>query len=211
MSVQYPEGVVPGLVQTDVCAEPGDSGGAFISGDQAQGMTSGGTGDCTVGGTTFYQPVNEVLERLNLTLVTAEPEAPPAEEPPAEEPPAEEPPAEEPPAEEPPAEEPPAEEPPAEEPPAQEPPAQCTGKHTFSGALDGDGDRQAQPRGRFFKASRGRFTACLDGPDGANFDLFLQRFTGHRWRTVAKATGATLRVLLRRQLNVGVRDIRSSR
>jgi streptogrisin C len=69
-TVNYPEGTVTGLTQTDVCAEGGDSGGSWLSGDQAQGVTSGGSGDCTVGGETFFQPVNEILDRNNLTLVT---------------------------------------------------------------------------------------------------------------------------------------------
>ncbi|QGK68515.1 trypsin-like serine protease [Allosaccharopolyspora coralli] len=69
-SVSYPQGTVNGLVRTDVCAEPGDSGGSFISGDQAQGMTSGGSGNCSLGGTTYYQPVNEALDVYGLTLVT---------------------------------------------------------------------------------------------------------------------------------------------
>lgn len=60
-TVNYPEGTVTGLTQTNVCAEPGDSGGSWISGDQAQGVTSGGAGDCTAGGVTFFQPVNEIL------------------------------------------------------------------------------------------------------------------------------------------------------
>src|SRR6185436_10033314 len=34
------------------------------------GVTSGGSGDCTVGGETFFQPVNEILAENNLTLVT---------------------------------------------------------------------------------------------------------------------------------------------
>jgi streptogrisin C len=63
---------VGGLVRTNVCAEPGDSGGSWISGNQAQGVTSGGSGDCVRGGTTFYQPVNEILQRNNLTLVTTQ-------------------------------------------------------------------------------------------------------------------------------------------
>ncbi|QOV44919.1 carbohydrate-binding protein [Streptomyces chromofuscus] len=70
-SVSYAEGVVDGLTRTTVCAEPGDSGGPFIAGAQAQGMTSGGTGDCTSGGTTFYQPINPVLSDFGLTLKTA--------------------------------------------------------------------------------------------------------------------------------------------
>jgi streptogrisin C len=69
-TVVYPEGAVTGLTRTDVCAEGGDSGGPWLSGDQAQGMTSGGSGDCTVGGETFFQPLNEILAAEDLTLVT---------------------------------------------------------------------------------------------------------------------------------------------
>ncbi|MEU4658980.1 alpha-lytic protease prodomain-containing protein [Streptomyces sp. NPDC023723] len=71
-SVSYAEGTVDGLTQTTVCAEPGDSGGPFVAGAQAQGITSGGSGDCTNGGTTFFQPVNPVLEEFGLTLKTQE-------------------------------------------------------------------------------------------------------------------------------------------
>jgi streptogrisin C len=69
-TVNYPEGAVTGLTRTDVCAEGGDSGGPWLSGDQAQGVTSGGSGDCTVGGETFFQPITEILEVNNLTLLT---------------------------------------------------------------------------------------------------------------------------------------------
>lgn len=69
-SVSYPEGTVNGLTRTDVCAEPGDSGGSFISDDQAQGMTSGGSGDCSSGGVTYYQPVNPALDAFGVTLLT---------------------------------------------------------------------------------------------------------------------------------------------
>ncbi|KAF2995239.1 hypothetical protein E8E13_002844 [Curvularia kusanoi] len=68
-SVSYSQGRVTGLTQTNVCAEPGDSGGSFYSGSQAQGMTSGGSGDCSSGGVTYFQPVNEVLSAYGLTLV----------------------------------------------------------------------------------------------------------------------------------------------
>lgn len=70
-TVRYPEGTVYELTQTNVCAEGGDSGGSFISGDQAQGMTSGGSGNCTSGGTTYFQPIGEILTKGGLTLVTA--------------------------------------------------------------------------------------------------------------------------------------------
>ncbi|PNS20542.1 hypothetical protein CAC42_5992 [Sphaceloma murrayae] len=68
-TVNYAEGAVTGLTRTSVCAEPGDSGGSFYSGSQAQGVTSGGSGNCQVGGTTYFQPVNEILSTYGLTLV----------------------------------------------------------------------------------------------------------------------------------------------
>jgi streptogrisin C len=61
---------VNGLTDTNACAEAGDSGGPFLAVDQAQGTVSGGSGDCSVGGETFFQPVNEVLQTLKLTLLT---------------------------------------------------------------------------------------------------------------------------------------------
>ncbi|MEU8803123.1 S1 family peptidase [Spirillospora sp. NPDC048819] len=61
-TVNFPEGTVTGMIQTTVCAEPGDSGGPLFSGDTALGLTSGGSGDCRVGGVTFFQPVTEPLE-----------------------------------------------------------------------------------------------------------------------------------------------------
>ncbi|WP_371627251.1 S1 family peptidase [Streptomyces sp. NBC_01116] len=70
-TVNYSQGAVRQMTKTSVCAEGGDSGGSFISGDQAQGVTSGGWGNCSGGGETWYQPVNEILNRYGLTLHTA--------------------------------------------------------------------------------------------------------------------------------------------
>jgi streptogrisin C len=70
-TVNYSQGAVHQMTKTNVCAEPGDSGGSFISGDQAQGVTSGGWGNCSSGGETWFQPVNEILNRYGLTLHTA--------------------------------------------------------------------------------------------------------------------------------------------
>ncbi|MFD1829460.1 alpha-lytic protease prodomain-containing protein [Streptomyces desertarenae] len=86
-SVTYPEGTITGVTRTSVCAEPGDSGGAYISGSQAQGVTSGGSGNCRTGGTTYHQPINEILQVYGLTLKTVgggpdpDPTDPPGEEP----------------------------------------------------------------------------------------------------------------------------------
>ncbi|MET7367731.1 S1 family peptidase [Streptomyces sp. NPDC005566] len=70
-TVNYSQGAVRQMTKTSVCAEPGDSGGSFISGDQAQGVTSGGWGSCSGGGETWHQPINEILNRYGLTLHTA--------------------------------------------------------------------------------------------------------------------------------------------
>lgn len=67
-TVNYQEGSVSGLIDTDVCAEPGDSGGAMFDGSTALGLTSGGSGDCQSGGETFFQPVPAALSAYGLTL-----------------------------------------------------------------------------------------------------------------------------------------------
>ncbi|MFE8945142.1 S1 family peptidase [Streptomyces sp. NPDC007856] len=60
---------VNGLIQTNVCAEPGDSGGSLFTQDGgAVGLTSGGSGDCTSGGETFFQPVTAALQATGATL-----------------------------------------------------------------------------------------------------------------------------------------------
>ncbi|MFI1996225.1 ricin-type beta-trefoil lectin domain protein [Actinoplanes sp. NPDC020271] len=69
-TINYAQGAVSGLSRSNACAEPGDSGGSWISGNQAQGVTSGGTGNCTSGGTMWFQPVNEILSVYGLTLTT---------------------------------------------------------------------------------------------------------------------------------------------
>lgn len=74
-TVCYQQGCVYETIRTNVCAEPGDSGGALVSSPsneqvQAQGLTSGGSGNCSSGGTTYFQTINEVLNVYQLTLVT---------------------------------------------------------------------------------------------------------------------------------------------
>ena len=76
-TVNYGGGdIVQGLTRTTACAQAGDSGGPFVtnpgSGTRvtALGLLSGGTGNCSVGGTTFYQPLPEALSAYRMTLVT---------------------------------------------------------------------------------------------------------------------------------------------
>ncbi|MEU8763764.1 S1 family peptidase [Streptomyces sp. NPDC048659] len=68
-TVNYGGGdIVYGMIQTNVCAEPGDSGGPLYSGSRAIGLTSGGSGNCTSGGTTFFQPVTEALSAYGVSV-----------------------------------------------------------------------------------------------------------------------------------------------
>ena len=56
------------MIRTTVCAEPGDSGGSLYGGTTALGLTSGGSGNCTTGGTTFFQPVTEPLSVYGVSV-----------------------------------------------------------------------------------------------------------------------------------------------
>ncbi|WP_265520341.1 S1 family peptidase [Oerskovia flava] len=148
-SVTYPQGTVTGLIRTNVCAEPGDSGGSLLAGNQAQGVTSGGSGNCRTGGTTYFQPVNPILSAYGLTLITSgggggNPEPPPAG---------------------------------------------CTGyASTFTGTLS-SGATAAQPNGSYYTTTRsGTHRGCLSGPSGADFDLYLQKWSGSQWVSVAQST-----------------------
>ena len=62
------DGKVSGLIQTNVCAEGGDSGGPLYDGTKALGLTSGGSGNCSTGGTTFFQPVTEALSAYGVSI-----------------------------------------------------------------------------------------------------------------------------------------------
>ena len=68
-TVNYQEGTVSGLIETDACVQPGDSGGSLQSGSTAIGITSGGTtGQCSSGFQSYFQPLDVVLQGQGLTL-----------------------------------------------------------------------------------------------------------------------------------------------
>jgi streptogrisin D len=77
VSVRYTQGVVDGLLETNVCTRPGDSGGPLygpaipFQGDVAMGIVSGSTkiGCDAVGYRSYHQPVQEILSSLGLTLL----------------------------------------------------------------------------------------------------------------------------------------------
>ncbi|GAB77127.1 streptogrisin C [Austwickia chelonae] len=72
---------ITGLTQTDACSAKGDSGGAWMAGNQAQGVHSGGNGRKIIDPKTracrhqdgkpnvaYFQPLNPILETYGLTL-----------------------------------------------------------------------------------------------------------------------------------------------
>jgi streptogrisin C len=81
-TVNYGGGdIVSGLVRHSACVEQGDSGGSNITGNSAQGVSSGGqlfqSGGSLVCGervgqpnVSFYQPIGEALSANGLTLLT---------------------------------------------------------------------------------------------------------------------------------------------
>jgi streptogrisin D len=68
-TVNYDDGTtVTGLIKTNVCAEGGDSGGSLFAGTVALGTLSGGSGNCSVGGTMWFQPVTEPLSVYGVSV-----------------------------------------------------------------------------------------------------------------------------------------------
>jgi streptogrisin B len=68
-TVHYSDGgTVYGLIRTTVCAEAGDSGGPLYAGSTALGLTSGGSGNCSSGGTIYFQPVTEPMSVYGVTI-----------------------------------------------------------------------------------------------------------------------------------------------
>lgn len=67
-TVRLPEGTVYGLFRASICAEAGDAGGPAFAGNTALGILVAGTGNCSLGGTTYYQPVVPVLATYDLRV-----------------------------------------------------------------------------------------------------------------------------------------------
>jgi hypothetical protein len=69
VTVNYGGGdVVYGMIQTNVCTQAGDSGGALYAGSRAQGIVSGGTniGCGSPRFQSFFNPIGEALSGLRL-------------------------------------------------------------------------------------------------------------------------------------------------
>ncbi|WP_082403975.1 S1 family peptidase [Saccharothrix sp. NRRL B-16348] len=75
-TVCYPQGCVNQLIRATACPEPGASGAPAVTNPgsgtavRAVGLVSGGSGNCSTGGTTWVQPIAEPLSAYGLTLFT---------------------------------------------------------------------------------------------------------------------------------------------
>ena len=72
------------------------------------------------------------------------------------------------------------------------PPA-CAGGTLYTSSLSGTGSYNYQPSGSYYYSSvSGTHKGCLVGPSsGADFDLYLQKWNGSTWVTVASSTSAS--------------------
>ena len=69
--------------------------------------------------------------------------------------------------------------------------SQCSGTEE-SGTLTGTNDVNYHPNGTYYySGSSGTHSADLTGPAGADFDLYLWKWNGSSWSTVASSTSAT--------------------
>ncbi|MEV0585198.1 serine protease [Nonomuraea sp. NPDC050310] len=70
------------------------------------------------------------------------------------------------------------------------PPQGCAGFETTKTGSLTSGASQYQPDGQYFQTTTtGAHRACLDGPAGTDYDLYLQKWNGSTWASVAQ--GAT--------------------
>ena len=62
----------------------------------------------------------------------------------------------------------------------------CTGELTYTGTLSSGGTKNLSS---FSDSDAGQLKVCLDGPTGADFDVYLQKlYYGYYWVTVAQGT-----------------------
>jgi serine protease len=65
----------------------------------------------------------------------------------------------------------------------------CTGCEHYAGSLSGTGASSYQPNGSYYGSGSGTHRGWLRGPSGTDFDLYLQKWSGFVWSTVARSEG----------------------
>ena len=68
----------------------------------------------------------------------------------------------------------------------------CTGCQRYTGTLSGTTDADYHPNGSwYYSSASGMHRGWLQGPPNADFDLYLQRWSGSRWVIVARSESST--------------------
>jgi serine protease len=68
----------------------------------------------------------------------------------------------------------------------------CTGCQKYTGTLSATGDSDIHPGGSwYFSNVSGTHRGWLQGPAGADFDLYIQKWNGFWWATVARSESVT--------------------
>jgi subtilisin family serine protease len=68
----------------------------------------------------------------------------------------------------------------------------CSLAEKYSGSLSGSGDYDYHPNGTYFYSSvSGTHRGCLTGPSGTDFDLYLWKWNGSSWVTVAQGISSS--------------------
>ena len=66
----------------------------------------------------------------------------------------------------------------------------CTGCTQYTGQVSGTRASSYQPGGTYYQASVGTHRGFLRGPANADFDLYLRKWNGNGWTTVASSTSS---------------------
>lgn len=70
--------------------------------------------------------------------------------------------------------------------------APCTNCEAYTGSLSGSGDYDYHPNGNYYYSSvSGTHSGWLRGPSGTDFDLYLQKWNGFYWQTVAQGISSS--------------------
>jgi serine protease len=69
--------------------------------------------------------------------------------------------------------------------------APCTGCEHYTGFLSRTGVSSYQPNGSYYFSGAGVHRGWLEGPEGMDFDLYLQKWNGFGWSIVARSEGTT--------------------
>ncbi|MCI0580727.1 MAG: S8 family peptidase [Chloroflexi bacterium] len=70
-------------------------------------------------------------------------------------------------------------------------PAPCTNCEHYTGSLSGTGDYDYHPNGTYYYSGSGNHQGWLQGPAGTDFDLYLWKWNGFSWVTVAQSISSS--------------------